>query len=328
MDYIKLPRKQLLNKCSDLNIKKYKSKNKAQLVKLLLQYNIAAELTTELIFGYLPTVNVKTEQSLINISNNDKSIIIERFMNRVKGVQIPKFLKNKHCGKEGHWLETLMEIKHNCRNLPDLYGYEMKKYSPKITFGDFSASEYLFSKNRSILNKLNKWNADTTIMTRTEFIKYFGTPNPAKQNRYSWSGTCIPTYGEWNFCGQILLFTNKLDLYIMYSYKKDTRKCKKAYPQYLQKGNIYIAFWENTKLKNCINKKYNQNGFFLCKKDKTNTYQTICFGKAFDYEFFVQNIKNKNIIFDSGMYTGNSRNYSQFRSRASNFWDALIVEVY
>ena len=30
-----------------------------------------------------------------------------------------------------------MGIKHNADNLPDLYGYEMKKDSAKITFGDF-----------------------------------------------------------------------------------------------------------------------------------------------------------------------------------------------
>ena len=35
-----------------------------------------------------------------------------------------------------------------------------------------------------------------------------------------------------------------------------------------------------------------------------------------------------NIIFDSGMYQGNSRNYSQFRSSANNFWNILITEEY
>ncbi len=36
--------------------------------------------------------------------------------------------------------------------------------------------------------------------------------------------------------------------------------------------------------------------------------------------------KNKKVIFDSGMYDGNSRNYSQFRG--SCFWNELITEEY
>jgi hypothetical protein len=39
-------------------------------------------------------------------------------------------------------------------------------------------------------------------------------------------------------------------------------------------------------------------------------------------------IKNKLIIFDSGMYSGNNRNYSQFRSINNNFWKTLITEEY
>jgi len=37
-------------------------------------------------------------------------------------------------------------------------------------------------------------------------------------------------------------------------------------------------------------------------------------------------MKNKKIIFDSGMYDGNSRNYSQFRGTC--FWNELITEEY
>ena len=54
----------------------------------------------------------------------------------------------------------------------------MKKESKKITFGDFSASEYLFSVNKvdSIINKINNWNC-IHIITREQFIKYFGNKN-------------------------------------------------------------------------------------------------------------------------------------------------------
>jgi hypothetical protein len=39
-------------------------------------------------------------------------------------------------------------------------------------------------------------------------------------------------------------------------------------------------------------------------------------------------MKNGNIIFDSGMYIGNNRNYSNFRSGFKNFWENLIIEKY
>jgi hypothetical protein len=37
-------------------------------------------------------------------------------------------------------------------------------------------------------------------------------------------------------------------------------------------------------------------------------------------------MKNKQIIFDSGMYVGNTRNYSHFRG--SDFWKDLITDEY
>ena len=96
---------------------------------------------------------------MVNDDNNDdisdkKKIIINLFKDNVKGVEIKidKKLNLKHCGKEGYWLEEKMRIKNNSKNQPDIYGYEMKKESlKKISLGDYSASEYLFSKKKIIL---------------------------------------------------------------------------------------------------------------------------------------------------------------------------------
>lgn len=255
---------------------------------------------------------------VIHNIDNDKQQIIRLFMGNVKGKEI-NITDNIHYGSEGHWLETQMGIIHNCNNEPDILGYEMKKYSSKITFGDFSASEYLFTKNKKIIENKNN-------ITRNKFIRYFGTPNPNKNNRYSWSGNCVPRYDEWNQCGQTIYFNENLDLCIMYSYDRDKRNCKIDYPEFL-KCDIIIAIWKRDKLEDHINKKFNRNGFFVCKK-VDDTYQKICFGKPFNFNFFVDNIKNKKIIFDSGMYEGNTRNYSQFRSYSNNFWDMLITEEY
>ena len=106
-----------------------------------------------------------------------KEQIKELFNKNVKGVEIClKDYNSKHCGKEGHWLETQMGIKHNSKNEPYIYGFEMKKVSPKTTLGDFSASEYAFSKKnkRNTINKNNNWTDDNKL-ERSDFIKIFGS---------------------------------------------------------------------------------------------------------------------------------------------------------
>lgn len=78
-------------------------------------------------------------------------------------------------------------------------------------------------------------------------------------------------------------------------------------------------------MKNHIDNKYNQKGFLFVKRLEINM-KKICFGKPFDFEYFIECVKNNKIIFDSGMYDGNTRNYSQFRG--TYFWKELIVEEY
>lgn len=260
---------------------------------------------------------------------DNKEKIIELFNKNVKGVEIifEEDKNNKHCGKEGHWLETKMNIKHNSKNEPDIYGYEMKKSSKKTTLGDFSASEYAFSgKNkRNIINSLNDWTDDIKI-TRSDFIKIFGNPNPDKNNRYSWSGSCIPTYDSWNKNGQILKINDTNDIIIYYSFSKDTRTTiNDNIPIFLKNDDIIIAIWKSDKMKKHINNKYDQKGFFICKKIN-DKYEKICFGRKFNFEYFIECMKNKKIIFDSGMYDGNTRNYSHFRGY--DFWNELIIEEY
>ena len=179
--------------------------------------------------------------------DKDKLNIIKLFKKNVKAKKIElDNYNNKHCGKEGHWLESQMNITHNQKNEPDINGYEMKKDSKKITFGDFSASEYLFSKNKKYINKKNKWDDDLVNITKDQFIKFFGTQKSLKYNRYSWSGSCVPTYNNWNTCGQKLIITDKNDICIFYSYSKDTRNnIKINFPNYLKENNILIVIWKN-----------------------------------------------------------------------------------
>lgn len=177
-----------------------------------------------------------------------KQQIIDLFRANVKGVKICTEGQNtKHCGKEGHWLETKMGIKHNARNEPDINGYEMKKDASKTTLGDFSASEYAFSgKNkRNLINHLNNW-TDEIKIGRTDFIRYFGNSNPHKSGRYSWSGSCVPTYNNWNDNGQKLLVLENNDIVVYYSFSKDKRSRKTVFPQFLQADNTVTTHSEIT----------------------------------------------------------------------------------
>ena len=218
-----------------------------------------------------------------------------------------------------------MGVKYNSKNEPDINGYELKKFSNKITLGDFSASEYIFSKQTKEINLYNNWDTNINI-TKEDYIKIFGEPNLQKNNRYSWSGSCVPKYNIWNYCGQIIIINDNNDIIIKYSYSKDTRKRKTKFPDFIKKDELVIALWKSDKMANNINNKFNQKGFFICKKID-NTYQQICFGNPFNFNNFIQFFKTNKIIFDSGMYEGNNRNYSHFRG-SGKFWKELIIEEY
>lgn len=284
----------------------------------------------ECIEKYIICTNVYTIPVFDTSFNSDDEVkkrIIDIFRRNVKGKKIElDGYDNKYCGKEGHWLEHNMGIIPNSKNEPDLFGYEMKKYSCKVTLGDFAASEYVFSKKREYLNKINSW-TDEHKMTRNEFIRCFGNPNPEKNNRYSWSGNSIPKYDTWNTNGQTMVFNDNQELVIYYSFSKDERISKHSLPSFLHADNIMIAYWKYEKMKMNIERKFNHNGFFVCKK-VNGIYNKICFGKKFDYEHFVECFKHKKIIFDSGMYEGNNRPYSMFRANSSEFWNDLIVEEF
>ena len=92
------------------------------------------------------------------MENREK--IVKLFIDNVKGNIADTSSSNQnHDGKSGHWLEKKMGITHNADNKPDLFGYEMKNEttSGKISFGDWSADEYIFLHGRG-KNKINSIN--------------------------------------------------------------------------------------------------------------------------------------------------------------------------
>lgn len=256
----------------------------------------------------------------LNTTTNDlgKKAIIRLFIKNVRGKKPDTSSSNtKHDGKEGHWLETQMGIKHNGKNEPDIFGYEMKNETKtKTTFGDWSADYYLFKDKENNI-------------TRDQFIAIFGKPNEKKNNRYSWSGEPFPKYGKYNSFGQIITVDAKKNILILYNYKIDQRKNKELIvPKSLQVENLTLAKWNHDSIKEKLEKKFNQKGWFKCMKNNEGIYETIAFGDPVSFNIWLRDVKKGLIFLDSGMHQGkNLRPYQTWRS-SNNYWSNLITSKY
>jgi len=243
-----------------------------------------------------------------------KQKIIEIFHRDVKGKKLADKGPNpKHDGARGHSLERLFGIKANGNNAPDLFGFELKSQTTnKTTFGDWSASNYLF-------------NGENPSCTKTEFIKIFGSPNPKKNNRYSWSGSCFPVVGSTNSFGQIIEVSDGGDVSIYYSFSKDLRPEKATLiPKEFQKENLRLAHWTREKLERHVNDKFNDKGWFKVFTDESGTCLELVFGEPMDFSTWIELVRNGTIYLDSGMRVGGSRNRANWRA-SNTFWDSLIV---
>lgn len=253
-----------------------------------------------------------------NGSDESKKKIVELFNKNVKGKKPDTDASNiNHDGKEGHWLETQMNIPHNAANLPDILGYEMKDNTKsKTSFGDWSADYYLY-KDKSI------------GISRDDFIKIFGKPNQMKGGRYSWSGEpCPKGLDKYNDYGQMMTIDKLKNINIFYSFDKDKRSNKEnIVPSNIQKNGLLIVQWESSSLKNKVERKFNNYGWFKCVKNKEGIYSNIVFGDPINFNNWISGVLSGLIFFDSGMYQGNSRNYSQWRAY-NNYWDSLITDRY
>ncbi len=244
-----------------------------------------------------------------------RQTIIDRYMKNVHGKKSDTtgFTKG-HDGKEGHWLEIQMGVDPNGVNDADLMGYEMKNdTTSKTTFGDWSADYYIFKdKNFNI--------------SKDDFLIIFGHPNPKKPGRHSWSGAPIPRIDRVNLYGQKLVIDKDKNIVATYSFSNDQRKDKGSLvPLECKMENLTIARWDMDSLKGKLERKFNKKGWFKCLKDSDGRYNSIAFGNPIVYETWIENVSNGDVFFDSGMYTGNPRLYSQWRANNS-FWDNLVTE--
>ncbi len=247
----------------------------------------------------------------------NKQKIIDLFLTNVKGKRPDTTGSNiKHDGKDGHWLERMMGIAANASNTPDIYDFEMKNdTTSKTTFGDWSANYYVY-KDRQY------------GISRDNFLTIFGKPNAEKGNRYSWSGEPVPKINKVNSFGQDLIVDAQNNICIRYFFSKDQRVNKNVIvPLILQQEGLLIARWDAASIKKKLENKFNKKGWFKCLKDKQGFYTTIVFGDPINYERWIEFVKSGDVIFDSGMYQGNSRNYSQWRA-SNSFWEKQITSRY
>jgi len=262
--------------------------------------------------------------------------IIDLFRINVKG-KLPDVSSSnaRHDGREGHWLERQFGISANGNNEADLLGYELKnETTSKTTFGDWSANKYIF-KSGPYVHCFAGVNARAK---QDSFCVIFGKPNAKKRNRYSWSGSPCPTIHKFNGFGQKLIIEKNKDIIAIYSYSRDERNDKnEIIPLELQQENLEIARWYGQEsptlakrdkcLKAKLECKFNNLGWFTCKKGIDGTYQKICFGNPMSYDNWIKLVEVGTVFFDSGMYQGNSRPYSQWRA-SNKFWESLIVQDY
>ncbi len=255
---------------------------------------------------------------LFVMTNDSKRLIIELFNRNVRGKCADiSDANSSHDGSEGHWLERQMGIAPNANNDADLFGYEMKKQTKsKTTFGDWSADYYIFRDN----GKYPKFSRDD------HFLPVFGKPNVEKNNRYSWSGEPCPKISGYNSFGQRLIVSSDDNIIAEYSYQYDQRPEKnKIVSINMQVENLRLAQWSKKNLKEKVNNKFNQNGWFRCEKNSQGVYQSIAFGKPINFESWIGLVKKGIVFFDSGMFQGNTRNYSQWRAN-NDLWDSLIID--
>ena len=253
----------------------------------------------------------------------NKEKIIKRFEAEVKDKKYdPKGFNQRHDGAEGHWLEKKMGITPNANAEADLFGYEMKKDTKgKTTFGDWSPDIALWKSKRPYpqFDKLDK---------DSQFLKYFGKPNEQKGGRLSWSGKPVPSIKGYNTFGQVLHVDVDNNIIASYSYSKDQRSNKKILiPVDFQIDSLIVAKWSADVMNNRVERKFNDKGWFKIYKDTAGVYTSIGFGERITYKAWIKLVREGIIYFDSGMYEGNNRPYSQWRAN-NNYWESLIIETF
>ena len=244
--------------------------------------------------------------------------ILRIFNDNVKGKKYEKSNK-EHNGEEGHWLESQMGVKPNGKNEPDLYGHEMKKDSPKITFVDKTPSKIYLEGEELEYKNINKGNNKGK---KLQFWNIFQRTNSATKKIGGWK------LDKWDVDGQCLHIDENNNILVLYNYNYDERINKNDLVSDYYKDNTsrIILSWDKIDIETAINNKWNKKGFFICKKNNDGIYNKICFGDTITFNYWIQQVKEQNIYYDNySSYDGRWRG----GFRASKKWfNKHITEEY
>ncbi len=280
----------------------------------------------------MTSIDWQNDKFRIEVKNKIKHTFDESIRGREPVLPIGK---KEHDGWEGHWLQEQFGLTADAKNAPDLNGFELKDDTGRVTtFGDWSADEYIFFSHSACQRNSSKATqcakCKNALISRTEFLQIFGTPNPAKKDRHSWSGSVCPKVSGINQYGQILTVYSDGTIRAEYDYNKDQRPDKDSVvPLVLRKEAVALATWHGASLKKKLENKFKEHGWFKCIQESNGhgRYVGMVFGGPIEFEDWVEQVRLGNVYLDSGMYEGNSRKYSQWRA-TNHFWTSLIEETY
>jgi hypothetical protein len=266
----------------------------------------------------MQTSNSNNDSNNDSNSNNDSKSkydevaqIKKIFDDKVRDVPLNLDGQNaSHSGKYGHKLEKLMGIKHNSKNAPDFPGWEMKTGDSVTTFVDKAPDTFYVDGIKIPSRQFAKHK-------QAFFVKYACAKSTDVPTMGGWS------YKKYNHCGQRLCTDDNHNVYIIYDWAHDKRENKDELD--LNKTPHPIMRWNADSLKNAIEKKFNEKGFFKCIKEN-NAYVKICFGKPITFATWIDELK-KGIIYHDGYSKPKGRWRHVFRAK-NTFWDSLITEVY
>ena len=181
--------------------------------------------------------------------------------------------------------------------------------------------------------------------------------DPEKGVYYSLSGEHVPQYLDESTPFGFTLFENNTDISLIYNYNLDEREDKNdRVPQEMQKDNLLIykwfgkdenfnlfrkntlennpnlkIYWEGARasvsLEERVRRKFGVYGTVVGLKDKSGAFYGLKFLKSVNLDDWIGFFRNKNVIFDTGLTSGNNRPYNQWRS-SQKFMRSLEEEIY
>lgn len=293
---------------------------------------------------------------MLEYSKEDsKSSIIRHFHQNVLGKFPSKeYLKTRHNGKLGHWLETGLGGEIDADGNADLNGFECKVDSSKVSWGDWGANYRIFADK-----SFAPFASTNIVNSMWEFVRIFGIyiDDPIKGKYYSWSGKHIPEkVNESKYTGTTLIERDD-DIYMNYSYEMDKRENKELIvPPEFRKNELVLLKWygrdesfhsfvsdlkyrqlpieikltgknASVSLEERIRRKFDVYGMVVGLHNKSDGFYGLKFLKRVNLQDWIGYFNEGNIKFDTGLTTRNKRPRNQWRS-TKKFMTTLEEDIY